>query len=162
MRTALNSVSATATMSQMKQSRRLTLGRTLVLTAATVLLADTFLPWQRLSQGQFSYSWNAWHGDKGVLLGALTSVLIAWVAARGLGFRLPARAPEASTTLALAVLVFALAAVKNVRDDYSAWGSYLGVVLAAAVVAAAWGTHRRGVAESPPAASGSSLTSEVA
>jgi hypothetical protein len=127
-------------------------GRSLLLAASALLLVDTFMPWQRVSLGSFSYSWNAWHGDKGALLGALTIALVAWAAASALGLHLPARASDASVGLALAALVVALAAVKNIHDDASAWGSYLGVVLAAAAVAGAWLAHRQASAASPAVA----------
>jgi F0F1-type ATP synthase membrane subunit a len=110
-----------------------------------LLIGDLFLPWQSVSLGTFSYSWNAWHGDKGFLLGALTATVVVWVAvaALGLAIPIPARVSETTVTLALAVLVIAVAAVKNIRDMDSAWGSYVGVVLAAALVAAAWQAYRR-------------------
>jgi hypothetical protein len=103
-----------------------------------LLVLDTFLPWQNVSFGRFSYEWSAWHGPKGVLLGILAVALVLWVGAHVLGVALPVKIPEPQATLALAVLVFALTVVKNIRDDYSAWGSYLGVVLAAGAVAGAW------------------------
>ncbi len=53
------------------------------------------------------------------------------------------RIGETAITLALAVLVFAFAAVKNIHDDYSAWGSYVGVVIAGVVVAVAWQAYQR-------------------
>ena len=134
----------------MEQLTGPTLERLLVLGASALFLADTFLPWQQLSQGQFSYSWNAWHGDKGVLMGSLAAVLIVCVAACALGLAESTRAPEATVTLALAALLFALAVVKNVHDDYSAWGSYVGLVVAAGIVAAAWQPYRR-EATTPPA-----------
>jgi hypothetical protein len=46
----------------------------------------------------------------------------------------------------------ALAAVKNIHDDASAWGSYLGVLLGAAAVAGAWSAYSQASAEPPPAA----------
>jgi uncharacterized membrane protein len=127
----------------MDQAKGLRLGRVLVLGAAVLLLVDTFAPWQHVSLDRFTYSWNAWHGDKGVLLGSLTVVLVLWAAIRALGVALPARA-ETAVTLALAVLVFAFAAVKNIHDDYSAWGSYVGVVIAGAIVVGAWQADRQG------------------
>jgi peptidoglycan/LPS O-acetylase OafA/YrhL len=138
--------SETATIDRMKHVRELTAGRLLVVGAAALLLVDTFLPWQRLSIGAFSYHWNAWHGDKGVLLGALVAVLLGWSLVRSLGVAMPARLPQASVTLGLAALVLAVAAVKNIHDDDSAWGSYLGVVLAAVAVAGAWQGYRRDAA----------------
>jgi hypothetical protein len=141
----------------MERLRTLRPGRPLLLAASALLLADTFMPWQSVSLGSFSYSWNAWHGDKGVLLGALTAALVVWAAASELRLHLPARASDASTGLALAALVVALAIVKNIHDDASAWGSYLGVFLAAVAVAGAWSAYRQANAASfavvaPPAA----------
>lgn len=127
----------------MRQVKALPPGAQLVLGAGVLLLLDTFLPWQKLSLGPFSYSWNAWHWVKGVLLGLLTIALLVWVAARAFGVPRPANVADGSATLALGVLVFVFAVVKNIRDDYSAWGSYLGVVLAAGVVAGAWLTYQR-------------------
>jgi len=111
--------------------------RWLVLGASVLLLVDMFLPWQKLSVESFSYSWNAWHGGKGVLLGVLTIVLVVVIGGRALGLPLFARVADGPATPALAVLVLVLAAVKNIRDEDTAWGGYLGVVLAAAVVATA-------------------------
>jgi hypothetical protein len=127
----------------MERPRSLPAGRSLLLAASVLLLVDTFMPWQSVSVDSFSYSWNAWHGDKGVLLGALTVALVAWSAASSLGLHLPARASDASAGLALAALVVALAAVKNLHDDASAWGSYLGVFLAAAALAGGWSAYRQ-------------------
>jgi hypothetical protein len=38
----------------------------------------------------------------------------------------------------LGILIFAFALLKNLIDDYSAWASYVGVVLAAVVAYGAW------------------------
>ena len=134
----------------------------LLLGAGVLLVVDTFLPWQNLSLGSFSYSWNAWHGVKGVLLGVLTIALLVWALlvwlAPALGLALPARVADGPATLALGVLVFVFAAVKNIRDDYSAWGSYVGVVLAAGVAAGAWLTHQRSGSSLPDARTSGSRT----
>jgi hypothetical protein len=110
----------------------------LVLAAAVLLLVDTFLPWQRLSIGGFSYSWSAWHGDKGVLIGVMTIVLIALVVARVAGLRVA----DGLATPSLAVLVLIFAVVKNVRDEDSAWPGYVGVALATVVAATALLAYR--------------------
>jgi hypothetical protein len=122
----------------MELVKRLPVGRQLILGAGVLLLIDTFLPWQKVSIGPFSNSWNAWHGFWGVLLGLLTIVLLAWVAARALGVELPATVPDGLTTGALGVLILLFAVIKNLVDDFSAWGSYLGVILAIGVAAGAW------------------------
>ena len=134
-------------MKGMKSSKGFALGRLLVLGGASLLLLDTFLPWQSTSLDGVSYSWNVWHGDKGVLLGSLVVALVSWIAARSLGLSRPARVSEVSVTLALASIVLAFAVVKNVHDDDSAWGSYLGVVIAVGIVAAAWRAYQEEHAE---------------
>ena len=131
----------------MESSKGFGVGRLLVLGAASLLLLDTFVPWQSTTLDGVSYSWNVWHGDKGVLLGSLVAALVAWVALRGFG--LSARVSEVSVTLALASIVLAFAVVKNVHDDDSAWGSYLGVVIAVGVVAAAWRSYQDEHAAAP-------------
>ena len=117
-------------------------GRALTLSAAVLLLADTFLPWQRTSIEGSSYSWSAWHGDKGVIVGVVAGILIAWVVGRFAGVPVPAKVPVGATTLALAALVFAFSLVKTIRQDDSAWPSYLGVALAVAIVAGAGLAYR--------------------
>ncbi|MDX6388878.1 MAG: hypothetical protein QOD85_2680 [Gaiellaceae bacterium] len=122
----------------MEQFRRLPLGRQLVLGAGILLLIDTFLPWQKVSVLGFSHSWNAWHGFWGTVMGLATIVLVAWVILRVLDVKLPFEAPDGLTTLGLAALILVFAVIKNLADDYSAWGSYLGIVLAAVVAYGGW------------------------
>lgn len=126
----------------MEQVKGLPLGRQLVLGGGVLLLIDTFLPWQKISIGPFSNSWTAWHGFWGVLLGLMTIALVVWVAARVFGVELPVKIPDGVTTLALGGLILLFAVIKNIADDYSAWGSYLGIVLAAGVAYGAWLTFQ--------------------
>jgi hypothetical protein len=122
----------------MDQLKGLSLGRKLVLGGGALLFVDTFLPWQSFSVGPFSASRNAWHGFWGVLLCLLTIVLLAWVAARAFGVALPANVPDGLVTLGLGVVIVLFAVLKNLTDDFSAWASYVGIVLAAAVAVGAW------------------------
>jgi hypothetical protein len=140
----------------MEQVKSLPLGRQLVLGAGVLLLIDTFLPWQAVS----IFSANAWHGFWGVLLGLMTIALVAWVAARAFGVALPENVPDGLVTLALGALILVFAVIKNLADDYSAWGSYVGIVLAAAVAYGAWLTFQLS-GESLPSmgGAGSSTTS---
>lgn len=126
----------------MEHVKRLPLGGQLVLGGGVLLLIDTFLPWQKISIGPFSNSWTAWHGFWGVLLGLMTIALVVWAAARAFGVELPVKVPDGVTTLALGVLILLFALIKNIADDYSAWGSYLGIVLAAGVAYGAWLTFQ--------------------
>jgi hypothetical protein len=122
----------------MEQFRRLSLGKQLILGGGVLLLIDTFLPWQKISVLGFSHSWSAWHGFWGVIMGLATVVLVVWVAARIFEIAIPVDLPDGLTTLGLAALILAFAVIKNLADDYSAWGSYVGIVLAAVVGYGAW------------------------
>jgi hypothetical protein len=51
---------------------------------------------------------------------------------------LVASVPEGTAALALGVLIFIFALLKNLIDDYSAWPAYVGVVLAAGVAVGGW------------------------
>ena len=127
----------------MEQLKGLSLGRKLVLGAGVLLFLDTFFAWQKVSLkvgdvSVASASANAWHGFWGVLLGLLTIVMLVWVAAKVLGVALPIKAPDGLVTLALGVAIVVFAVLKNLFDDYSAWASYVGIVLAAGVAVGAW------------------------
>jgi hypothetical protein len=126
----------------MEQVKGLPLGRQIILGAGVLLLIDTFLHWQSVDVGPFSVSRSGWHGFWGVLLGILTIVLLAWVAARAFGVQLPDNIPDGLATLVLGVLIFLFALIKNLADDYSTFWSYVGVVLAAAVAYGAWLTFQ--------------------
>jgi hypothetical protein len=126
----------------MEQLKALSRARQIVLGAGVLLLVVTFFPWQSWSAESFGVSagWsvNAWHGFWGVLLGLLTIAIVAWTLARAFGIELPANIPDGITTLALGGAILVCAVLKNLTDDYSAWGSYVGVVLAALVAVGAW------------------------
>jgi hypothetical protein len=126
-----------------------------------LLLIDTFLHWQSVDVGPFSVSQNGWHGFWGVLLGILTIALLAWVAARAFGVELPGTIPDGLATLALGVLIFLFALIKNLADDYSTFWSYVGVVLAAGVAYGAWLTFQLS-GESLPSVGSTSGTSSTA
>jgi len=131
----------------MGQLNALSTGRKLILGAGLLLFIDTFLTWQKVEVKiadvtAISATANAWHGFWGVLLGLLTIAVLAWVAARALGVALPAYIPGGLVTLALGGLILIFAVLKNLTDDFSAWGSIVGIVLAAVVAAGAWLTFQ--------------------
>jgi hypothetical protein len=113
-------------------------GMQIMLVAGVLLLIDTFLSWQSVEVGPFEVSQNAWHGAGGVLLGLLTIVLVAWLVVRLAAVEIPL--PVSSTLIAafLGVLIFIIALLKNLVDDYSTFWSYVGVVLAALIAVGAW------------------------
>jgi hypothetical protein len=123
----------------------LSTGTKLLLAAAALLLIDTFLPWQRPSVeiGDVEIAAaniNAWHGFWGVVLGLLTIALLVWIGLRvaGVAVNVDLPAPEPTLVAIVGGLIFLFALVKNLVDDYSAWASYVGLVLAAGVAVGAW------------------------
>jgi hypothetical protein len=131
----------------MDQLKGLPLGRKLILGAGALLFIDTFLAWQSVSIGvpgvaTVSASQNAWHGFWGVLLGLMTIVLLLWVGARAFGVALPAAVPDGLATLALGGLIALFAILKALTESYSAWPSYVGIILGIGVAVGAWLTFQ--------------------
>jgi hypothetical protein len=127
----------------MEQLKGLSLGRKLILGSGVLLLIDTFLNWQSVSVRVsgvtvVSAGQSAWHGFWGVLLGLLTVAILLWVGARAFGVALPANIPDGLATLAVGVLIVLFALLKTVTESYSAWPSYVGIVLGAGVAYGAW------------------------
>ena len=138
----------------MDQLKGLSLGRKLILGAGVVLLIDTFFNWQSVSVGVsgvtvVSAGQSAWHGFLGVLLGLLTVALVLWVGARAFGVALPANIPDGLATLAAGGLIVLFALLKTLTESYSAWPSYVGIVLGAGVAYGAWLAFQES-GESPP------------
>jgi hypothetical protein len=122
----------------MEQFSALSTGRKLILGAGVLLLIFTFFAWQKVDIQiagitAASAKANAWHGFWGVMMGLLLIGLLAWVAAHTFGVAIPGGVPVGLTTAVLGIAVFVFALLKNLIDDYSAWASYVGVVLAALV-----------------------------
>jgi hypothetical protein len=127
----------------MEQLTGLPTSRKLILGAGALLFVDSFFAWQKVEVKiagvtAVSAKANAWHGFWGVLLCLMTIAVVAWVAARAFGVALPANVPDGLVTLALGVLIFVFAVLKNLTDDYSAWGSVVGIILAAVIAFGSW------------------------
>ena len=127
----------------MQQLTGLPTSRKLILGAGALLFIDSFFAWQKVEVKiagvtAVSATANAWHGFWGVLLCLMTIALVAWVAARAFGVALPANVPDGIAVLALGVLIFVFAVLKNLTDDYSAWASVVGIILAAIVAFGSW------------------------
>ena len=123
--------------------KALSTGTKLIAVAGLLLLIDTFLAWQKVSVEVSgvevaSASQNAWHGFWGVVMGLALIALLVWVGLQIANVDLNVSLPEATVTAVLAGIVFVFALLKNLIDDYSAWPSYVGIVLAALVAAGAW------------------------
>jgi len=113
-------------------------GLQLMLVGSVLLLIDTFLNWQSIDTPIGSFGRSAWHGLGGVLLGLLVIVLLAWLFVRlaAVDIQLPVSASLIAAFLAF--LIFIIAVLKNLVDDYSSFWSYVGIVLAALIAVGAW------------------------
>jgi hypothetical protein len=121
-----------------EQLSALSTGRKLILGAGVLLLIDTFFNWQSVDTPIGSYGQSGWHGFWGVLLGLMTIVILAWVAARAFGVELPANVPDGLFTLGLGAAMVIFALIKALSDSFTAWPAYVGIVLAALVAVGGW------------------------
>lgn len=144
----------------MPDLKALSRGTQIILGAGLLLLIDTFFAWQEVSVEVggvelASASQNAWNGFWGLVMGLALIALLAWIGLQVANVDLNLNLPERTVTIGLAGLVLAFAVLKNLIDDYSAWASYVGIVLAGAVAFGAWLRLQEpevGAAPVPPAA----------
>jgi hypothetical protein len=61
-----------------------------------------------------------------------------WVGVQVANVDLNVTLPDRLIVLILSVLILVFAILKNLTDDYSAWASVVGIVLAAALAVGAW------------------------
>ena len=118
-------------------------GTQIMLISSVLLLIISFFNWQEVEfdlgpLGEGSAGVSAWDDLGGILMGILTIVLIARIVAQLAAVNLPIPVSYAMTSGVLAFLIFALALIKNLTDDYSTWASYVGVVLAFLIAVGAW------------------------
>jgi hypothetical protein len=118
-------------------------GTQLMFIASVLLLIISFFNWQEVDfdlgpLGSGSAGVSMWDDIGGILIGILTIVLIARIAARMAAVDVPIPLSFATTSFVLGVLIAVLAIVKNLTDNYSTWASYVGVVLAILVAVGAW------------------------
>lgn len=114
-----------------------------MLVGSVLLLIVSFFRWQEVSVdlgplGETSGGVSAWDDVGGILMGILTIVLIARIAAKLAAVDIPIPLSYALTTGVLAAAILVLAVLKNLTDDYSTFWSYLGVALAAVIAVGAW------------------------
>ena len=142
----------------MDKINELSLGRKLILGAGVLLFIDMFLHWQSVDVGPFTVGRNGIHGFWGVFILLMTVALVAFVGARAFGVDLPGTLPDGLISLVLGVLILLFALIKNIADDYSAWPSYVGIVLAAVIAYGGWLVYKDS-GESVPMSSSSSGSS---
>jgi hypothetical protein len=116
----------------------LSLGEKLILGAGVLLFIDLFLHWQSYDLGPITLGRSGIHGFWGIFLFLFTIAIVAVVGARLFGVKLPDGLPEGLITVVLGGLIVFFAVIKNISDDYSAWPSYVGIVLAALVAYGGW------------------------
>jgi hypothetical protein len=122
----------------MDRLKELGRGTQIMFIAAVLLLIDSFFRWQEIDLGVVSAGVSAWDNFLGILMGILTIVLIARIAARLGAVEIPIPLSFATTSFVLGVLIAIFAVLKNLTDDYSTIWSYIGVVLAILVAVGAW------------------------
>jgi len=122
----------------MEGIKALSTGTKLVLAAGPLLFFSLFFTWQtpEIDYGRAGRAdalldgWDFW----GLLIGLVTMTLVTLVVIAELTeVEMSEDVPWVLLNLALGVVVFMLALVKNLTDSDSAWASYAGVLLAAVV-----------------------------
>ncbi len=137
-------------------------GTQLMFVSAVLLLIDSIFRWQEIDLGPIgSAGVSAWDNFLGILMGVLTIVLIARIAARLAAVEIPIPLSFATTSFVLGVLIAAFAVLKNLTDDYSTLWSYIGVVLAILIAVGAWMEVQQAGGIESMKAEASSLSSSV-
>lgn len=118
-------------------------GTQIMLIASVLLLIVSFFNWQEVDfdlgpLGEGSAGVSAWDDIGGILMGLLTIVLIARIVANLAAINIPIPVSFAMTSAVLAFLIFGIALIKNLTDDYSTFWSYIGVGLALLIAVGAW------------------------
>jgi len=113
-------------------------GTQVMFIAAVLLLIVMFFHWQEVDTAIGSFGQNAWHGFWGVVMGILTIVLVARIAARLAAVEVPIPLSFATTSFVLGILIAICAVLKLLTDDYRNFWAFVGVVLAIAVAIGAW------------------------
>ena len=124
--------------------RSLSLGHRILVGCGAALFIDMFLTWQGVSVLGTTVGVSGWHGLIGVILGLLTTALVAWevlllLAERAADLRQRVPVPEELVSAALAggVLVFGI--LKFVTaNELRRWPSWVGLILALAIGYGGW------------------------
>jgi len=127
----------------MERLKALGRGTQLMFIASVLLIIDSFFHWQEVDfdlgpMGSGSAGVSAWDNFLGIVMGLLTIVLIARIAARLAAVDVPIPLSFATTSFVLGVLIAVFAVLKNLTDDYSTFWSYVGVGLAVIIAVGAW------------------------
>lgn len=128
---------------RMERLKALGRGTQIMFIAAVLLIIDSFFRWQEVefdlgTLGEGSAGVSAWDNFLGIVMGLLTIILIARIAARLAAVDVPIPLSFATTSFVLGVLIAVFAVLKNLTDDYSTFWSYVGAGLAILVAVGAW------------------------
>jgi hypothetical protein len=113
-------------------------GLQVMFVAGVLLFIDTFFDWQSVDTAIGSFGVSAWDDIGGIIMALLTIVLVAWLAARVAGVAIPLPISDSVLAAAFGALIFLLALIKNLQDDYSSAWAWIGLILAAAILVGAW------------------------
>ena len=113
-------------------------GTQVMFIAAVLLLIVMFFHWQEVDTALGSFGQNAWHGFWGVVMGILTIVLVARIAARLAAVEVPIPLSFATTSFVLGILIAICAVLKLLTDDFRNFWAFIGVGLAIVVAIGAW------------------------
>jgi hypothetical protein len=122
----------------MDRFNALSRGLQVMLVAGVLLFIDTFFNWQSVDTALGSFGVSAWDDIGGILMAILTLVLVAWIVARLAGVDIPLPVSDSVLAAGFGVLIFLLALIKNIQDDYSSVWAWIGLILAAAILVGAW------------------------
>jgi hypothetical protein len=135
--------------------RGLSLGHRILLGCGAALFIDMLLTWQGVSILGTTVGVSGWHGLNGLILGLLTTALVAWevlllLAERAADLRRRVPVPEelASAALAGGVLVFGI--LKFVTaNELRRWPSWVGLILVVAIGYGGWLVRSESKAAAP-------------
>jgi hypothetical protein len=113
-------------------------GTQVMFIAAVLLLIVSFFHWQEVDTPLGSFGQSAWHGFWGVVMGILTIILVARIAARLAAVEVPIPLSFATTSFVLGVLIAICAVLKLLTDDFRNFWAFIGVGLAIVVAIGAW------------------------
>jgi hypothetical protein len=114
-------------------------GMQIMLVAGVLLIIDTFFNWQEVEvEGVGDFGVSAWDDIGGIVMALLTILLVAWLGARVAGVDIPLPVSATLIAAAFGVVIFLLALIKNLEDDYSSIWAWIGLILAAAILVGAF------------------------
>ena len=121
-------------------------GAQLMLVGGVLLLIDLFLPWQDFDVGGIAdelgvdASFSGWRGFRGVVLGLLTIVMLAWLIVRlaSVDIPLPVSTAMTGALLGVLILIFAVIKILTILGDETTIWAWIGLALAIVIAVGAF------------------------